>query len=180
MTEATAGDVLGTPLSLTYRGHVHPVWRPTLRVLDRVEELVALRAVDACERQKFLPPKVYAELKDGVYARLRAEEHATGGSLWQEQFQADGGARGLLLILAACLAEARDKAADKSTLPPPIPFDDLTDVLNEAPEGAAVGRAILKSFFSLCAKRKRAPAGVVEKALAEADRTPPPDGTALT
>lgn len=175
---ATAGDVLGTPLSLTYQGHTHPVWRPTLRVLDRVEELVAQRAVAACERQKFLPPKVYAELKERLYAKLGAEEHATGGSLWQDQFNADGGARGLSLILFCCLAEARDRAADKSALPPAIPFEDLPAVLNEAPEAARVGRALLKGFFKLAAGKRKIPAAAVEQAMQAAET--PPDGTAPT
>lgn len=179
MSEASAGDVLGTPLSLTYKGHTHPVWRPTLRVLDRVEELVAQRAVAAAEKQaKYLPPKTVAKREKELFAKLDAEENATGGKLWQGEFQGDGGARGMCLILFACLEEARSKTADKSALPPAIPFDDVAEVLNESPEAAAVGKVLLKSFFSLAARRKKTPVAAVEKAMAEVEEMaaekPPP------
>lgn len=167
---ATAGDVIGSPLTLTYKGNAHPVSRPVLRVLDRVEELVALRAVAANERQsKYLPAAVSARREKELFAKLDACENATGGKLWQAEFEADGGARGLQLILFACLEVGREKAKDKESLPPPIPFEDITDVLNQSPEAAYVSRAVVRGFFTRAAERRKIPAAQVEQALAKAE-----------
>lgn len=167
---ASAGDVLGgagVPLELTYKGRKHPVSPPTLAVLDRVEKAVAARAAAAVgELADVLPPKDFADLKADLMAKLRAKEHATGGVLWQAEFAADGGLRGLQLVLWACLEDARERAADKATLPPPVPFEQLPDVFADSPDAEAVAAVLLPDFFRAAAKRRRVPAAAVESALA--------------
>lgn len=178
---ATAGDVLGTPLSVTYKGGVHPVCRPTLAVLDRVEEMVALRAVRECEKQaKYLPAAVSARREKELFAKLDAAENASGGRLWQAEMEADDGARGFYLMLYACLQVGREKAKDKDSLPPPVAFEDMPDLVATAPEMAVVSRAVVRGFFTKVAERRRLPAGAVEEAMRRAEAKAAEGGTAAT
>lgn len=171
----STGDVLGeagVPVSLTFRGRPHPVSPPVPRVIDRVEKLVAFRANAAAnDLADALPPADAAALKASVLADLKARQHATGGTLWAAEFGADGGQRGTHLMLFACLEDAREQAKDPTALPPPIPFDDMADVLAESPDAAAVVAVMLPDFLRAAGKRRKFPAATVERMVAQAVRS---------
>ena len=164
-TAPAAGDLLGSagvPLSVTYRGHQHPVSPPTLAVLDRVEKLVAARQNAAVnDLEGVLPAADHAELKADLMAQLKAREHRTGGRLWAAEFAADGGQRGLCLMLWGCLEEARSQAADPKSLPPATPFDDVPALLRESPDAEMVAAVLLPDFISAVGQRRNLPAAAV-------------------
>lgn len=164
-TPASAGDLLGSagvPLSITFRDKAHPVSPPTLAVLDRVEKLVAVRQNEAVnELDGVLPPEDVETNRQDLMAKLRAKEHRTGGKLWATEFAADGGARGLCLMLWACLEEGRKQASDPKTLPPAIAFDDIPAVLAESPDAQMVAAVLLPSFMQAVGERRKLPAAAV-------------------
>lgn len=168
---ASAGDVLGaagTPLTLTYRGQAHPASPATLAVVDRVEKLVAARQTAAVsELEGVLSPAELADLRRDLRAGLKAREHATGGSMWASEMGADGGTRGLMLILFACLEQARETAKDPKSLPPPISFEDMTTVLFESPDAAEVAALLMPDFFLRVGERKKLPPATVQKLVAD-------------
>lgn len=170
-TPTSAADILGvsgTPVTITYKGQRHPISPPVATVLDLVEQTVARRALQAIQDDaEFMPPEWTAEQRAQLGALMRQREHATGGKLWAAEFSADGGMRGLQLVLWACLEDARTRAKDKATLPPAIPFDDMTTVLAESPDAGAVAELWMPDFFKAAGKRRKMPAAVVEKAIAK-------------
>lgn len=161
----TVGDVLGNAgvvVSLTYMGRPHPVSYPTPRVLDRVEKLVAQRASAAiAELADVLPPAEHQSAKDRFHELLLAKEHGTGGKLWVKEFEADGGLRGVLMMLWACLEEGRDISKDKAKLAPPIPFEDMATVLQESPDAQTAILMVLPDFIRAAGQRRKFPAAMI-------------------
>ena len=159
------GDVLGAAgatLTVTYRDKKHPVSRPTARVLDRVEMLVAQNQNAAAnDLAGVLPPKDVAAMKADLMTKLRAREHVTGGSLWASEMEADGGMRGLQMVFWSCLEEAREKASDKAGLPPPIKIEEIPAVLAESPDAEMVARLLLPDFFQAAQRRRGVPAAKI-------------------
>lgn len=154
----------GAPLALTFRDRSHPISPPTAAVLDRVEKLVALRANEMAEEMaRTLPPAAARRHADRLDAKLGAGQHKTGGELWAAEFEADGGARGLQLILFCCLEDARARAADKDALPKAIPFDDIPTVLDESPDAGVVAKLLLPDFFRAAGARRKLPAAEVDR-----------------
>lgn len=173
----SAGDILGgsaIPLTITFRGKTHTVSPPTLAVLDRVEKLVAMQAAESIREQaEYMPPEWVKQQEDKLGAMLRVREHRTGGKLWQEAFEADGGLRALQLMLFACLEEARAGTADQQSLPPPIRFESIPDLLAESAEAGTVANLLLPDFFRAAAKRRKASAAAVEQAIEKARQNQP-------
>jgi hypothetical protein len=150
---ASAGDVLGAagaPVSLRFDGKEYPVAYPTLRAIDRIEKLVA-------ELADVLTPQEMAEAKADLQQKVRAKQHATGGSMWLEEFGADGGARGLLLMFWACLEEAREKVP-LATRPDPIPFDEMPRLLAESPDAMNAVALVLPDFTRAVGAKLKLPA----------------------
>jgi hypothetical protein len=158
---ASAGDVLGAagaPVSLRFDGKEYPVAYPTLRAIDRIEKLVVRRATDAiAELADVLTPQEMAEAKADLQQKVRAKQHATGGSMWLEEFGADGGARGLLLMFWACLEEAREKVP-LATRPDPIPFDEMPRLLAESPDAMNAVALVLPDFTRAVGAKLKLPA----------------------
>ena len=156
------GDVLGAAgatLTVTYKDRQHPVSRPTARVLDRVEMLVAQNQNAATnEMAGILPAKDAAAMKADLMTKLRAREHATGGTLWAAEMEADGGMRGLQMVFWSCLEDARERSADKAGLPPPIKIEEIPAVLAESPDAEMVARLLLPDFFQAAQRRRGVPA----------------------
>ncbi len=171
-TPTSAADILGVagaPMFITYRGHQHPVSPPVATVLDLVEQTVARRALEQIKADaEFMPPEWTAKQEKDLGALMRQREHATGGSLWAAEMGAEGGVRGLQLILWASLEDARRRAKDKAALPPAIKFDDIPDVLEESPDAEAVANLLLPAFFKATGKRLKLPAAATAKAIAKA------------
>jgi hypothetical protein len=166
-TPLSAGDLLGSagvPLHITHNGHPHPLAPPdSLRVLDRVEKVIATQAAAEVARQAEYMPRAFAAKQEAdLLRRLRLREHATGGAVWAEEFQADGGARGVLLVLYACLLEGRDLCRDKVSLPPPIGWDDLPAVLKSSPDAQTVAALLVPDFFRAVGVRKNLPPEAME------------------
>jgi len=161
----TVGDVLGAagaPIALTFRGASHPVSYPTLRVLDRAEKLVAMRASAAiAELADVLPTEELAEQKRELNSMIRSKQHGTGGKLWAEEFGQDGGMRGVLIMLWCCLEEARD-GKPKESLPPPVAFDDMPLLLSESPDVFAVMGIVVPDFIRAAGTRRRLPAASLD------------------
>lgn len=170
-TPTSAADILGvsgTPVFITYKDQQHPISPPVATVLDLVEQTVARRALAAIRKDaEFMPPEWTAGQEKDLGAMMRQREHATGGTLWAAEMGADGGMRGLQLVLWASLEDARNRTKDKTTLPPAIPFDDIPAVLEESPDAGAVANLLLPDFFRAAGKRRKMPAAVVEKAIAK-------------
>lgn len=159
----------GAPLSITFRGKTHPVSPPTAAVLDLVEKkVVELAEANVEEMAGTLSPKRVEAMRDKFDALVRKREHATGGVLWREQMEADGGQRGANLMLWACLEMARLKAADPKALPPAIKLEAVTDVLQESPDAGRVAGLIVEGFMVEAGKRRKVPASEIQRAIAEA------------
>lgn len=165
--QMSAGDALGAagaPVRLTFRGHTHPVSPPTARVIDRVEKLVAFRVNAAAhELADTLPAADAHALRQSVLDDLKARRHATGGPLWAAEFAGDGGQRGTWLMLFACLEEGRAEEPEKDSLPPPLAFEDMPDVLAESPDAAAVVAVLLPDFIRAAGRKGRLPAAAVQR-----------------
>lgn len=155
------GKVLGAagaPMTLTYNGKEHPVSPANLRVHDRVEKFVAkLASAELAELKDTLPPEEFEAMRGELGSLIRKGEHKTLGKLWLEQIYADGGARGILIMLHCCLEEARDSAKRPKELPAPIPFGDLNDVLQDSPDAREVLAVMVPDFFRVAATNKRIP-----------------------
>jgi len=160
----TVGDVLGTagvPWTITYLERTHPVAPATLRVLDHVEKLIAQRAIAAVAAMgEYLSPAEHQYERDALSELLRTRQHATLGKLWNAEFKTG---EGLLLIYWCCIAEARETAANKASLPPPIPLEKMAKVLRESPDADAVFPLVVPSFFDAVGSRKDLPAAQTER-----------------
>jgi hypothetical protein len=177
MTDAplSAGDLLGSdgvPNAVTHDGRSHPLAPPDmLGVLERVEATIAQQAVAELGRQAaFMPKEWTAKREKDLMRRLGLREHRTGGAMWAEEFEADGGTRGVLLVLYACLVEGRDLAKDKAALPPPIAFDDLPGVLLQSPDAKTVAALLVPDFFGKVAGVRNLPPEAVAAMVAEFQR----------
>lgn len=162
----TAGDLLGSagvPIFLTYRGKQYPVSPPTLRVLDRIEKLVVRRAIDSIEAlQDVLTPAEYAAQSQELNSLIRAKEHGTGGKLWATEFTAEGGLRGVMLLLWACLEEARDPKVEG------IDFEDMPQVFAESPDASAIVAQVMPDFTRAVGQRRKIPTAKLEESMKKA------------
>lgn len=165
-TQTAAGDLLGAsgvPLSLRFDGREHPVSYPTLRVLDRVEKLVVRRAIDAIEElATVLSREEMAAARAELNSMVRAREHATGGRLWAQEFGADGGLRGLQLLLWACMEEGRE-ALPIAERGQPVPFDDMPTIMAESPDAGSVIAQVLPDFTAAVGKKRKIPAAKLQQ-----------------
>lgn len=154
----TVGDVLGSagvPMTITYEGKQHPVSPPTLRVLDRVEKLVARLAVDSITKlADILAPVDYAARMAALQDKLETNAYGTMQPLWLATVRTAGG---LSAIYWACLQEARESAPDKKALPPEIPFDKMATLLRESPDAATVFVMVVPNFFEAAFEKAELP-----------------------
>ena len=160
----TVGDVLGiagVPMTITYEGKQHPVSPPTLRVLDRVEKLVAQRAMAAVnEMADYLSTADYTAQKEALEGLLRTRQHATLGKLWAEEFKTSSG---LTLLYWACLEEARDQSPNPKQLPPQIPLDKMSKLLRESPDATMVFMIVVPSFIQAVGEKANLPLSQIEE-----------------
>jgi len=170
--QGTVGDMLGasgSTLTLTWNGVKYPVAYPTLKVTDRVEKLVARRALDEIAALKeILSQGEFAEMKAELNSQIRAGQHGSGGAMWVAEFTADGGSRGLCFILWASLAEARESLppAERAKIPE-IAFDDIPKVIEESEDAAMVLAMISPDFVKAVGIRKRINTAKMEAGLRE-------------
>lgn len=145
-------------MTLTYNGHEHPVAPATLRVLDRVEKMVAkLASSELAALKDTLDADEYDALRGDFGAMLRAGDHKTYGKIWMEQIYAEAGSRGVRIMLFCCLEEGRDLSKRPKELPDAIPFDRMFDVLQESPDAKEVLAIMVPDFFHATLGDKRVP-----------------------
>lgn len=148
----------GAPMTLTYNGHEHPVAPATLRVLDRVEKMVAkLASSELAALKDALDAAEYADLRGDFGAMLRAGDHKTYGKIWMEQIYAEAGTRGVRIVLFCCLEEGRDLSKRPKELPDALPFDAMFDVLQNSPDAKEVLAIMVPDFFRATLEDKRIP-----------------------
>lgn len=168
--QGTVGDVLGTSgstLYLTWGGVKYPVAYPTLATTDRIEKLVARRALDEINKLKdiYTPEEFTDEMRE--YRRLiRSGQHGSGGDMWTAEFTADGCGRGLCFMLWASLAEARESLppAERAKIPE-IPFEDVNKVIEESEDAAMAVAMISPDFAKAVGQKKRRNTATIEAAL---------------
>jgi hypothetical protein len=155
----------GTPHTLRWNGRDYPVGEPCPAVVDRIEKHVIRAALDGLEEAKgAMTPAEQRRADDALQAAIRTRQHRPGGALWAAEMAADGGVRGLVLMLWSCMAEAHE-GKDR---PPPTP-DDVWAMYHEAnAEVLAAAALVLPDFTRRAGERRKLPPAAIAAEVARA------------
>lgn len=135
---SSIGDVLGSagePPIIVWKGKEYKVAYPTLATLDRMEKLIARRAMNELkELQGAIPDDQYMVLSDQIQSLIVARHYRVGGQLWAKMVS---GPEGILLYLQSYLQEHQ----------PTISEDDVKHMAADEPKQVQNAIAMVTPHF---------------------------------
>jgi hypothetical protein len=106
-----------------------------------------LASADLAALKPSLPPEEYDQFRADLGAMMRAGEYKTFGRLWAEQFNAEGGKRGMSILLFCSMEEGRELSKNPRAMPELLPFSEMMKVLRDSPDAKEVAAMVLPDFF---------------------------------